>query len=204
MAQLRINTPLPPRSSRARIGLFGGSFDPPHMGHMHVAQTALKRLGLDQIWWFPTPGNPLKNPPGAYRERFASVLNLTRHNRAMRVSDIEQREDITYSIDLIKLAKQRCPRARLVWLIGADSLMTMHYWKDWQDIAETIPIAAIARPGFEQAARRAKFAQIYRQHFVPAQQARSLPNCPCPAWTYLTAPLRMESSTRLRSLSEGG
>lgn len=189
---------LPPRSTRARIGLFGGSFDPPHPGHLHVAETALRQLQLDQVWWFPTPGNPLKAPPGAYKARFAAVQALTSGNRAMQVSDIEARAKLTYSIDLIRLLRSHCPHAGFVWLIGADSLTTLQYWKDWTKIAQTLPIAAIARPGFELAARNSRFARQYAKARLAETAAAALPRAKPPAWTYLTAPLNPVSSTALR------
>lgn len=203
MAGVRRAAHLPPRSTRARIGLFGGSFDPPHPGHLHVAETALRQLQLDQVWWFPTPGNPLKAPPGEYQARFAGVQALTSGNRAMQFSDIEARAELTYSIDLIRLLRNHCPHAGLVWLIGADSLMTMHYWKDWKEIAQTMPIAVIARPGFELAARGSRFARRYSRARRPETAAAALPRAKSPAWTYLTTPLNPISSTALRARKAG-
>ncbi len=178
--------------------MFGGSFDPPHNGHFHVAETALKRLQLDEVWWFPTPGNPLKNAPGDYQTRLEAVRAMTARNRAMHVSEAERHILTGYSIDLILQLKQHCRRASLVWLIGADSLMTMHYWKDWKQIAESIPIAVIARPGFGRAARTSRFAKVFRNARRPANAASCLLGASTPAWTYLPAPLRNISSTKLR------
>lgn len=198
MAYIRSAAYLPPRSTRARIGLFGGSFDPPHPGHLHVAETAMKRLGLDQVWWFPTPGNPLKEVPSDYEARFAAVQDLTKHNRAFRVSNIEQQASLRYTYDLIRLMRQHCPRADLVWIMGGDSLMTFHYWKDWEKLAESIPIAVIARPGFELASRFSLFAKRMRRHRLADNAASILPEQKAPAWLYLPAPLNPISSTALR------
>lgn len=198
MAYIRSAAYLPPRSTRARIGLFGGSFDPPHPGHLHVAETAMKRLGLDQVWWFPTPGNPLKEAPSDYEARFAAVQDLTKHNRAFRVSNIEQQASLRYTYDLIRLMRQHCPRADLVWIMGGDSLMTFHYWKDWEKLAESIPIAVIARPGFELASRFSLFAKRMRRHRLADNAASILPEQKAPAWLYLPAPLNPISSTALR------
>lgn len=190
---------LPPASSRARIGLFGGSFDPPHSGHLHVAETAMKRLGLDLVWWFPTPGNPLKEAPSAYEARFQAVENLTRHNRTFRVSDVEKRANLRYTIDLVRLVRRHSPRAQLAWIMGGDSLMTFHYWKDWQTLAEMIPVAVVARPGFELAARMSPFAKTFARQRLPHQAARILVSQSPPRWTYLPAPLNPISSTALRN-----
>lgn len=199
MATFSSATLLPAASSRARIGLFGGSFDPPHSGHLHVAETAKKRLQLDQVWWFPTPGNPLKEAPSEYASRFDAVLNLTRHNRSFRVSDVEQRAKLRYTIDLVTLIKRHCPHAQLAWIMGGDSLMTFHYWKEWQTLAKTIPVAVVARPGFELAARVSPFAKAFARQKLPSHGASILVEQSPPRWVYLPAPLNPISSTALRS-----
>lgn len=189
---------LPSGRSRARIGLFGGSFDPPHSGHLHVAETAMKRLGLDQVWWFPTPGNPLKEAPSDYDARLKAVRDLTSGNRKFRVSEIEKRMNVRYTMDLVRLLTRQCPQAQLVWIMGGDSLMTFHFWKDWRTLAQTVPIAVVARPGFEIAARISPFARLLKRHRLPAYAARALPRAPTPKWVYLTAPLDPISSTVIR------
>ena len=189
---------LPPSSTRARIGLFGGSFDPPHSGHLHVAETAMKRLGLDQVWWFPTPGNPLKEAPSDYAARFEAVKDLTRHHRKFRVSNVEKQLNLRYTIDLVRLLKQRCREAQLVWIMGGDSLMTFHYWKDWRALTDLVPIAVVARPGFEIAAQSSPFAKALKHGRVRDEAGRVLLAQKTPAWVYLPAPLNSISSTQLR------
>lgn len=198
MAPFRPAAHLPPASTRARIGLFGGSFDPPHRGHVHVAETALKRLALNQVWWFPTPGNPLKEAPGDYQTRFDAVARLTARNRAFHISQIEKQAGLRYTVDLIQLLKRRLPRAQLVWIMGADSLMTFHYWKDWRQLADLVPIAVVARPGFELAARTSPFARKLKRHRLPALAGRSVFAQGAPRWIYFNAPLQTISSTQLR------
>ena len=199
MAKLRPAAHLPPASTRARIGLFGGSFDPPHSGHVHVAETAMKRLGLDQVWWFPTPGNPLKEAPSDYEARFEAVRGLTRHNRKFHISAAEKDANLRYTIDLVRLVKQQSPKAQLTWIMGGDSLMTFHFWKDWQALAETVPIAVIARPGFELAARFSPFAKAFARQRLADIAARTLVEQSPPRWVYLPAPLNPVSSTALRN-----
>jgi nicotinate-nucleotide adenylyltransferase len=199
MAPLRKAAHLPPTSTRQRIGLFGGSFDPPHAGHLHVAETAIKQLDLDQVWWFPARGNPLKAPPGDFDKRLDAVTELTSQNRAMRVSDIEARARITYSVDLIRLVRAHCPHAQLVWLMGSDSLYGFHKWKDWRTIANMIPLAVVARPGSTIAARKSIFAQIYQFNRLPRRALKKLPVADPPAWGFLTAPMNPASSTALRA-----
>lgn len=159
----------------------------------------MRRLGLDTVWWFPTPGNPLKEAPSDYEDRFQAVAHLTRHNRAFHVSDVEQKARLRYTYDLVKLLKKHCPHAQFVWIMGGDSLMTFHYWKDWQALAATVPIAVIARPGFEVAARVSPFAKLLARHRLPSHAGRILASQTAPAWTYLPAPLNPISSTALRA-----
>ena len=199
MALLRPAAHLPPTSTRARIGLFGGSFDPPHGGHLHVAETALKRLNLDQIWWFPTPGNPLKEDPSDYEARLGAVRILTQNNRAFEVSNIEKQAHLRYTIDLVRLLRKHCPHAKLTWIMGGDSLTNFHRWKDWKSLAHQVPIAVIARPGSERSALVSPFAKAFQQSRLSHRAARMLPGHETPAWIYLPAPLNPVSSTAIRN-----
>ena len=201
MSFIRSAAHLPPRRTRARIGLFGGSFDPPHSGHLHVAETAMKRLGLDQVWWFPTPGNPLKEAPSEYASRFEAVEALTSNHRQFKVSNVEDRLHVRYTYDLVKRLRRHCPEAGLVWIMGGDSLMTFHYWKDWQALAALVPIAVVARPGFEIAARQSPFAKQLGRYRLRSHAALALPRRDAPAWVYLPAPLNPISSTAIRGAS---
>ena len=196
-----LNAPrhLPPANSRQRIGLFGGSFNPPHPGHLHVAKTALKRLDLDQVWWVPARGNPLKSETAPFEHRLSAIQALLADNPAMRVSDIERHANLTYTVDLVRLWKMRCPDAHLVWIMGADSLATFHRWKQWRALAGMIAIAVVSRPGSSMAPLNSPFARIYATSRLPSSRARALATSPAPVWTYLTAPLDPNSSTAIRA-----
>ena len=139
---------LPPTTAGMVVGLFGGSFNPPHAGHAHVAATALKRLHLDRIWWLVSPGNPLKDvhalPPVA--ERLAAVRRLARHPRAV-VTDLEARLGTRYTVDLVRRLVSLRPGVRFVLVIGADNWAGFHRWGGWRDIARLVPIAVVDRPG---------------------------------------------------------
>jgi len=183
-----------------RIGLFGGSFNPAHSGHVHVAETAMRRLGLDWVWWIVARGNPLKTAHGDFDDRLASAAALARNPR-MIVTDIEAQLGLTYTSDTLAAIVQRAPGAHFVWLMGADNMAGFHFWQDWQGIANTLPIAIVARPGVGTAARNAPFARRFASSRIPASAARTLPMASPPAWTYLTAPLDPASSTALRAAS---
>lgn len=197
-----MNTSMPPTPSArppglgARIGLFGGSFNPAHAGHMHVATTALERLGLDWVWWIVARGNPLKSDHGAFATRLASARTMADHPR-MRVLDIEARHGLTYTIDTLKGFQTRNPTTRFVWLMGGDNLAHFHKWKDWQDIAARVPIAVIARPG--SALGGSDFVTRFAEYQLSEDQADTLADHPAPVWTYLTGTMVDISSTELRN-----
>ena len=191
---------LPGPVSGLRIGLFGGSFNPAHSGHMHVAETALQRLQLDWVWWIVARGNPLKTGHGEFPARFASAGGLASHPR-MIVTDLENRVGLTYTYDTLHTLIRRAPQAKFVWLMGADNMTGFHRWGRWQDIAGLLPIAIIARPGVGPGARNSPFARRFAACRVPEAQAACLPDMPPPAWVYLSGPMDQESSTRLRGVS---
>lgn len=184
-----------------RVGLFGGSFDPVHDGHAHVARTALKRLGLHRVWWLVSPRNPLKpHEPGELARRMDAIGEAAGAPR-MVVSDIEARLGVNRTAELLDHLLTRHPGVHFVWIMGADSLAGFHRWHRWRDIARRVPIAVIARPGDPVRARLSMAARWMDSHRLPQHAARALPACPAPCWTYLTAPLHAHSSSALRALS---
>ncbi len=193
--------PLPGPHKGLKIGLLGGSFNPAHDGHLHVAETALKRLGLDWVWWLVAYANPLKDRHGDLAVRLASAAQIAAQNPRMIATDIEAQLGLTYTIDTLAALQARAPDTDFVWLMGADNLSTFHLWKDWQGLAARVPIAIIARPGAGAAARRSPFARTYASARLPEAEALALPACAAPAWAYLTAPLNPASSTVLRAKS---
>ena len=185
-----------------RVGLFGGSFNPAHAGHAHVAETALLRLGLDRVVWLVSPQNPLKGR-GETRplaERMASAALFARGPR-MLVSDAETRLGTAFTVDTVRALKARHPGVRFVWLMGADNLAGFHRWRGWTDIMAETPVAVVARPGSLLKARFAPAARRYARFRWPARRGRLLPSAEAPAWLFLRAPLNHESSTRLRALA---
>jgi nicotinate-nucleotide adenylyltransferase len=177
-----------------RVGLFGGSFNPAHEGHAHVAQTALMRLGLDRVIWLVSPQNPLKSSsPQPLDERMAGARAFAR-GAAMVVSDAEARLGTTYSLDTIRLLKGRFPGVRFVWVMGADSLATFHRWKGWTEIFREIPVAVVSRPGAERALTSPAARRFASARVAPGALLSANP----PAWAWFSAPLNFASSTALR------
>lgn len=188
---------LPGPTRGLRIGLFGGSFNPAHEGHLHVAETALKRLQLDAVWWLVAGGNPLKESHGVYEARLASARRLA-HGPAMRVTSLERTLGVRYTADLLEKLLPRASGAHFVWVMGADNLAHFHRWGRWDEIAKRLPIAVVGRPGAFPKAGLSKFARRFASARLPEQAAAALPLCDPPAWTYLTAPWNTASSTAIR------
>ena len=180
------------------IGLFGGSFNPAHAGHMHVARAGLRELQLDRVWWLVSPQNPLKpaQPPASQRAETIRALGLP---HAMQISHAESELGTRYTVDLLRALKARHPLTRFVLIIGADNLLQMPLWREWQTIARLVPIAVIARPGTSLRSRLGQAARQLAAHRIPEAQAHTLKDCDPPAWSYLTLPLNGLSSSAIRA-----
>ena len=184
------------------IGLLGGSFDPAHEGHAHITRVALRRFGLDRVWWLVSPGNPLK-------ERGPAPLNL-RIERARKVIDdprvivtgIEERLGTRYTAETITALQQRYRGVRFVWLMGADNLSQFDRWQNWEQIANSVPIGVVARPGYGVQARTSKMAKIYRTAQLNPRASTVLGHHEAPAWCYVNHPLSHASSTAIRDKGE--
>jgi nicotinate-nucleotide adenylyltransferase len=187
-----------------RVGLFGGSFNPAHAGHAHVAETAMIRLGLDRVIWLVSPQNPLKSAgeTAPLAERVRSAADQAR-GAAMIVSDFETRIRATYTVDTVCALKVRFPGVRFVWVMGADNLVGFHRWRGWIQIASLLPIAVVARPGSLLESRSALAARRLAAFRLPSRQAARLAEMDPPAWVYIEAPLNSLSSTELRRARSG-
>lgn len=183
-----------------RIGLFGGSFNPAHEGHLHVAETALKRLDLDWVWWIVARGNPLKSTHGDYEARLSSARKVATHPR-MRVSDIEAHLGLTYTVDVLEALLSRAIGAEFVWLMGADAAAEFHLWKDWQTIMSRIPVAVVSRSHTGTDGHQSRLEKTYAEARYSSDMAALLPGAPPPAWVWLNAPLCPASSTSIRNKS---
>ncbi|HVF37372.1 MAG TPA: nicotinate-nucleotide adenylyltransferase [Sphingomicrobium sp.] len=184
-----------------RIGLLGGSFNPAHRAHRRMSLAAMEALGLDEVWWLVSPGNPLKPAKGMapYPARLASARQLARRSR-IRVSDFEQRAGTRYTIDTIGEMKRRFPRHRFIWLMGEDTVARFHQWKDWRRLAGLVPIAVLSRPGYDDEARAARAMGWLRRFVRPSGQARFWTDWSAPAISFLRLPPDRTSATRLRAL----
>lgn len=191
---------MPHVESGLRVGLFGGSFNPPHLGHVHVCEQALTRIGLSQIWWLVTPGNPLKDhsdlAPLAQRIRACEDIAI---NPRMKITAFERDLPTRYTADTLAHIVQRNPSVDFVWIMGADNLGQFHQWERWRDIANLMPIAVIDRPGSTLDLHSAKAAQALRHYRLDESDARKLPELKAPAWTFIHGPRNSLSSTAIRA-----
>lgn len=190
----------PPLAGRGqRIGLLGGSFNPPHAAHVLISEIALKRLRLDHVWWLVTPGNPLKPR--------AELLSLEERAEACRalltdprivVTTFEKDLPTAYTAATLDFLRLRRPDASFVWVMGADCLAQFHRWHRWRHIFSLLPIAVIDRPGWHLSAASSPAARAFERHRVPESKSAELAGMSAPAWTLLTGPLSPLSSTQLR------
>jgi len=183
-----------------RIGLFGGTFNPPHAGHMLVAEIALRRLKLDRLWLLVTPGNPLKDTDGLppLETRIDAARKLVRDPRIV-VTGLEAEIGTRYTYDTVAWLTRRAPSLRFVWVMGADNLKQFSRWQRWADIAALAPIAAIDRPGSSPAALNAKAAQRFSRNRIPEEEAAALALSDPPAFVFLHDRRIDLSSTELRA-----
>lgn len=195
----------PPAGHRQRIGVMGGSFNPPHEGHRVVAATALRRLALDRLWWLVTPANPLKPQTGLTSQaaRMAASRAFAPGPR-VTVTGFEAALGAPYTMATLAFLARRYPSARLVWVMGADSLATFHRWRCWRDIARLVPIAVVDRPGWRWQALASPAARALARSRLPEARAATLPGRRPPCWVLLTTRLNPASSTTLRQRSSNG
>ena len=184
-----------------RIGLLGGSFNPAHRGHRAISLAAIDALGLDEVWWLVSPGNPLKaDAPdmAPFAARLASARKIARH-APIRATAIEQRLGTRYTVDTLARLIRLYPKTQFIWLMGGDNLAQFHKWKDWRRIAREVPIAVIARPGYEHAVLAAPAMGWLRRTRRPAYQAKSWTKWRLPALVLLRFRPDPTSATRLRA-----
>lgn len=191
---------LPHATSGQRIGLLGGSFNPPHAAHRLISQVALRRLRLDRVWWIVTPGNPLKDRSEllSLQERVALGREMAEDRRII-VTDFEKNLTSRFTAATLQHLALRLPGAHFVWLMGADCLAEFHRWGQWRQIFGLLPIAVVDRPGWRLRAMASPAAHSFAKYRIPEQEAQCLPFADTPCWTLLSGPLSPISSTKIRA-----
>jgi nicotinate-nucleotide adenylyltransferase len=176
-----------------RVGLLGGSFDPAHEGHAHITREAIKRFGLDHVWWLVSPGNPLKSRGPAALDMRVKHARSVMHHPKVQVTDLEARLGTRYTAQTLRRLLPRYPGVRFVWLMGADNLAGFHHWQDWEEIMQMLPVGVLA------SARRSVAAQHYDMARLPGTASQLLPLRQSPCWCYINVPLSAASSTAIRA-----
>lgn len=198
---------MPHAEKGMQVGLFGGSFNPPHAGHALVAEIALRRLALDQLWWIVSPGNPLKSTrelaPLGDRLRLSEAIA---EDPRIKVTAFEARHRVRYTADTLALVKRHNPGVDFVWIMGADNLRNFHRWQRWRRIAMTFPIAVIDRPGATLSFLSSVMAKTFDHARIDEGDAPRLARMRPPAWTFIHGPRSSLSSTalRLQAAAQGG
>lgn len=187
-----------------RVGVLGGSFNPAHDGHRHIAELALKRLRLAQVWLMVSPGNPLKSAAGMapFAQRLESARRIADGSRVI-ATDIERHLGTRFTADTLRALKQRFPRMRFVWLMGADNLEDLPRWRDWIGITKRVPFAVLPRPTYNHRALTGQAARRLRGARHPARAAAQLATLTPPAWIFLPAAQHPASATALRAAAQG-
>jgi nicotinate-nucleotide adenylyltransferase len=200
VASQSVSQAIPLYTNGMRVGLLGGSFNPPHLAHRAISLFAIKRLKLDRVWWLVTPGNPLK--------QHGALPDLDQRVEAARQMADDPRIDVSclesvigtrYTVDTITYLRRRAVGVRFVWIMGADNLSQFHRWENWRRIASEVPIAVIDRPPQSFRALAAPAAQALARYRLPENQAGRLAELPAPAWVFLTGMKSSLSSTGLRN-----
>jgi nicotinate-nucleotide adenylyltransferase len=191
---------LPIAEPGMRIGLFGGSFNPPHEGHRLVALECLKRLALDRVWILVSPGNPLKDQSELLplSERLAQTVKLMDDPR-LEVTAFEADQGFAYTFETVRYLTRIRPKARFVWMMGADSLQTFDRWEHWQEIARLLPLAIYDRPAARFVATTSPAAVALAKNRISEEAAKTLADRTPPAWVYLHGVVSNQSSTAIRN-----
>ena len=190
---------LPFANDKMVVGLLGGSFDPPHAGHLHITRWAIRAFGLHAVWWLVTPGNPLKaHGPAPLEKRVAAARSLVNDPRIV-VSDLEAKVGTRYTAETLEVVTALYPGTRFVWLMGADNLRGFHRWDRFDDIMHQVPVGVLARPGEQLGAGTSKAARKYARFRLSQRRASALPFREAPCWCLLTGPMVNLSSSELRA-----
>ncbi len=184
-----------------RIGLLGGSFNPPHAAHRLITHTALRRVGLDAVWWVVSPGNPLKSHGdlAPLEKRLTLCEEMAAVDPRIKVTSFEADLPSAYTAATLSFLSLRYPEVHFVWLMGADNLVTFHHWQHWRDIASTMPMVIVDRPNWRHKALAGPAGRWLAPHFINEERAHLLPSLTPPAWTLLTGRLSNLSSTAIRA-----
>ncbi len=180
------------------VGLLGGSFDPPHEGHVIITKQAIKVFNLSKLWWLISPRNPIKKiTPSEINKRLIACKKIITHP-SVTITDIEKKLKSNFTAQTLFKIKRLYPGIKFVWLMGADNLVNFHHWENWDWIMKNVPIGVLARPGEQIKAGLSPAATRFRKFRIPREKSLLLPYLKPPVWTLIIGPMKAISSTNIR------
>ena len=184
-------------SKKKFVGILGGTFDPPHEGHLFISKFAKIKLDVGEVWWIVTTTNPLKKNKVDYKKRLKKVKRflINHHIKVLEIQDLSKN---TYTVDLLEYLFKKFPHKKFVWLMGADNLFSFHLWRDWKKIFYNIPIAIFDRPPYSLSISKAKAILYFKEDRINSKLSRNLKFMKPPKWLFLTGLTNLQSSTKIR------
>ena len=184
-------------SKKKFIGILGGTFDPPHEGHLFISKFAKIKLDVGEVWWIVTTTNPLKKNKVDYKKRLKKVKRFLM-NHHIKVLEIQDLSKNTYTVDLLEYLFKKFPHKKFIWLMGADNLVSFHLWRNWKKIFYNIPIAIFDRPPYSLSISKAKAILYFKEDRINSKLSRNLKFMKPPKWLFLTGLTNLQSSTKIR------
>ena len=184
-------------SKKKFVGILGGTFDPPHEGHLFISKFAKMKLDISEVWWIVSTTNPLKKNIVDYRKRLQKVKNflINHHIKVLEIQDLSKN---IYTVDLLEYLFKKFPQKKFIWLMGADTLVNFHLWRDWKKIFYNIPIAIFDRPSYSLSISKAKAILYFKEDRINSKLSRNLKFMKPPKWLFLTGLTNPQSSTKIR------
>ena len=184
-------------SKKKFVGILGGTFDPPHEGHLFISKFAKIKLDINEVWWVVTTTNPLKTNRRNYKKRLKKVKKFL-VNQHIRVLEIQDLSKNIYTIDVLEYLFKKFPQKKFIWLMGADTLLNFHLWRDWKKIFYNIPIAIFDRPSYSLDISKAKATIYFKEDRISSKLSKSLKIMKAPKWSFITGLTNIQSSTKIR------
>ncbi len=185
------------KSKKKFVGILGGTFDPPHEGHLFITKFAKIKLDITEVWWIVTSTNPLKKNKIDYKKRLKEVKKFLK-NQQIKVLEVEDLSKNIYTVDLLEYLFKKFPQKKFIWLMGADSLINFHLWRDWKKIFYNIPIAIFDRPSYSLNISKAKATIYFKEDRISSKLSKSLKIMKAPKWSFITGLTNIQSSTKIR------
>ncbi len=184
-------------SKKKFVGILGGSFDPPHDGHLFISKFAKIKLDINEVWWIVTTNNPLKKNRINYKKRLKKVKSFLT-NQNIKVLEIEDLSKNIYTVDLLEYLFKKFPHKKFIWLMGADSLVNFHLWRDWKKIFYNIPIAIFDRPSYSLFISKSKAISYFKEDRINSKLSKNLKYMKTPKWSFITGLTHLQSSSKIR------